>query len=494
MEEEISKDENKEQLEDIKKVNRKFVIKFIIFLIILIIVTISAIYFSIKYLSKNDNKENSSTVIDNEIRTEEVGKVPEDSKFGIKSYTETYDTNSIKIVEYYDLEGNVVTEEKYDGHEYKTRIQYIQIYGLKNGSIQNKINERLKKQAYDLNCNFVYTMIQANFSNILSVEYFGDNSKVATLNINLATGEYIKFEDIFVSSATINSHLIEGLYETLAWESLEVDEEGNYKNNMDDVDTSEYEDKFLMLINNYNKSKNNLKFSITPSSINVYGLLDKRILDSEYIDKISIKINLIEHMNEVAIYKRFLTSESIFENDSLGTKNMVVLTGNAMEDRIMNRLSYGKITDNIFIEEVLMESFKKDEWYENCKKYIEKLAKEQQDLLKSQTPNNIGRFYQREFNVFYDEEKQYYIINSTIYQAICPISYFKSNAFKDFIYLNNMPRANVGLFGFTEYMKEDFPNLEIMDTEYKDYYISRSGEFLGNTKEETETKNVEVVQ
>ena len=43
-------------------------------------------------------------------------------------------------------------------------------------------------------------------------------------------------------------------------------------------------------------------------------------------------------------------------------------------------------------------------------------------------------------------------------------------------------------------MANDFPNLEIMETEYKDYYISKSGEFLGNTKEEIEAKNIEVVR
>lgn len=467
-----------EELEKIKKSNKKFIVKFILFLIFLILITVLSIYFSIEYFEQQDNKENENNTIEDEIKIEEVKNEAKDSKYGIKSYTETYNVNSIEIVSYYDMEGNIVTKEIYDGHDYQSRIQFIQIYGLKDKNIQNKINERLKKEAYGLNCNFVYAIIEANFSNILSLEYFGDNSKVATLNINLVTSEDIKFEDIFVSSATINSYLAEGLYKTLAWESLEVDEEGNYKNNMDDVDTSEYEDKFIMFINNFNKSKDDLKYSISPSSINIYGLLDKNILDSEYLNEMSVNIDLVEHMNEVAVYKRFLTNESIFENDSLGTKNIIVLTGNAMEEQDMTRISYGKITDNIFIEEVLMNNFQNEEEFNFAKKYIENLSKEQQEVLRKQTPNNIGRFYQREFNIFYDEENEYYVINSTVYQAICPISYFKSNAFKDYIELNTIPKASAGLLGFTEYMVNDFPNLEIMDTEYKDYYISKSGKFL----------------
>lgn len=41
---------------------------------------------------------------------------------------------------------------------------------------------------------------------------------------------------------------------------------------------------------------------------------------------------------------------------------------------------------------------------------------------------------------------------------------------------------------FSDYMKDDFPNLEISEEQAKDYYIGKSGEFLGYTKEKAKNK------
>lgn len=41
---------------------------------------------------------------------------------------------------------------------------------------------------------------------------------------------------------------------------------------------------------------------------------------------------------------------------------------------------------------------------------------------------------------------------------------------------------------FSDYMKDDFTNLEISEEQAKDYYISKSGEFLGYTKEKAKNK------
>ena len=95
MEEENLNIENSERIEDIKKINKKFFIKFVIFLIVLILITILAIHFTIIYLDKND--ADSKNILENEIEVEK--KTAEDAKYAIKSYTETYDTNSLKITE-----------------------------------------------------------------------------------------------------------------------------------------------------------------------------------------------------------------------------------------------------------------------------------------------------------------------------------------------------------------------------------------------------------
>lgn len=477
--------ENSEKLNDIKKDNKKFFIKFVIFLIILILITALAIYFTVIYLEKNN--EDTENVLENEIEAEETKKIAEDSKYAIKSYTETYDTNSLKITRYYDIDGEISTEDRYYDYNYQYHIQFIQIDGLKNKDIQNKVNERLKQVSYNLKDRFVYTNVTANFSNILSVECSNDKGQINTLNIDLSTGDDIPLEKVFVSSATINLYLSEGLYKTLAWQNLEIIDGEEVQNDMDKVDTSEYEDKFMMIIKNYNNSISNLKYSIYPSSIRIYGLIDKNILDIDMAEQISIDISLIDHMEEVGIYKRYLTKESIFENDSLGLKDIIVLTGDAQEEEYMTKISYGKISDNIFIEEVLLKNSDQDEKIEPCIKYIEKLSEEQKVTLKNQAYDNKGYFFQREYHIYDDSENDYYVINTYSYQAMCSILYFEK-AFKDYINLNAIPRANVGLMGFSVYMKEDFPNLEILEEKIDEYYISKSGEFLGNTKEEADRK------
>lgn len=489
MEEEKLKVENSEELEKIKKGNKKFFIKFAIFLIILILITALAIYFTITYLEKN--KKDSENILKNEVEIEEIKKTAEDRKYAINSYTETYDTNSLKISRYYDIDGKISTEDRYIDNNYQYHIQFIQIDGLKNKEIQNRVNERLKQIAYELKDRFVYTNVTANFSNILSVQCSNDNGHINTLNIDLSTGEDIPLEKVFVSSATINSYLSEGLYKTLAWQNLEVVDGEEVKNDMDKVDTSEYEDKFMMIINNYNNAKSNLKYNIYPSKISIYGLIDKNILDTDIYEQTSIEISLIEHMEEVAIYKRYLTKESIFETDNLGSKDIIVLTGDAQQEEYMTRISYGKISNNIFMEELLLKNLDKDDKMEVCIKYIEKLSEEQKEILKNQAYDNKGYFFQREYNIYDDSENDYYVINTYSYQAICSISYFENEAFKDYINLNATPRASVGLMGFSEYMKKDFPNLEILEEKTEVYYISKLGEFLGNTKEEVDRKRME---
>lgn len=93
--------EKKEQ--DAKTANKKFFIKYIVFIFAIIILTAGAIYFSIKQLNKEEGF-NQAEVIDI------ISKpIAEDSKYGIYSYSETYDVNSINI-KYYAGNDTEITE------------------------------------------------------------------------------------------------------------------------------------------------------------------------------------------------------------------------------------------------------------------------------------------------------------------------------------------------------------------------------------------------
>ena len=469
------------------KGNKKFIIFYIVFVVILICATILAIYFTIQNMEKQEEikqEENPITNV-NEVVTETPKKEAEDKKYAITSYQETYDENAIKIIQYYDANGTVTTNRE-DLSPSDEWINFIQIDGLKNKSIQNNINERLKNAAYSLyKSNMgVSTYVFANFCNILSVEISGFDNNI-TLNIDLATGNDIKLEDLFLSSAPINSYLANALYKTLAWEDSNTNSEDEYDLDMSKVDTSEYEEKFLMLINNYNKQKDKLKYTISSNKISIYNLLTPNILDVEWLNNVSIEIDLTECIEEVAMYKKFLTAENIYENNSIGQKDIIVFT-DAYTD-YFTVLNYGKIQDNIFMEEIAW-TFNEEKDLKVPMDYIKKLSNLQKASLKSKTSSSNGVFFQREYNIYKNEENEFYGITVSSYQAKCSISYFENDAFLDFIKLKSQPVAEATLLSFNEYVQKEFPNLKISEPQIENYYISFTGEYLGDTEEEAIAK------
>lgn len=462
-----------------QKSSKAFIIGYTIFLIIIIYITALAISTSIQNIKNEEiNQTNlvSSTFID------EPKKSAPDIKYSINSYDETYDTNSLRIINYYDVDGIISAEDTTENYKY--RIHFIQIEGLKNKDIQYKINEKLKQKAYTLafNNNNVHSIVTANFSNILSVLISSDK-EVDTLNIDLSSSNEIPINDIFIASTTLNLYLENALYKTLAFGTLI---ENNYSEgilDMSRVDTSEYEDKFMIFINNYNKSINNLKYTISPNSITFYGLLDKRILNIDNVQNYGVTVDLIDCIKEVAMYKRFTTDRSIFDDDSIGVKNIIVFTDTIIDGNYANKISYGKLQNNIFIEEILFNS-NNDEEYQPAKEYVKKLSDNQKANLINQTSNSRGTFFQRAYTIDKNTENNYFIINTTTFQALCSISYFNSTAFLDYIKLQSTPRSDAWIIGFDEYMKDRFSNLEILPVKTESHYIKLTGEFLGNTEEE----------
>lgn len=468
--------------------NKKFIIGYIIFALILLTITGLAIYFTIENMNKKSSNEAGEQITP---KVDKAKTIAEDSKYAIKSYDETYNENPVTITEYYDIDGEIVTSRQWDDE--RKYINFIQIEGLKDKKIQSKINDRLKEKSYSFKeSNNALCNVTANFANILSVSIADDTGKTETLNINLNTGEDIPFEKVFVSSAPLNSLLSEGLYEKLAWDSL-WDKNRNIENGADiedtfdmgKADTSTYEDKFLMLLNNYKKQKGNIKYNISPSQVDIYGLIDEKISKEEYGD--SINIDFINHIEDIAIYKRYLSSNSIYEDDSLGNKNIIVLVRNMEAEKYFKNLMHEKIKDNIFMEEAIIYDIDDIDAsvISKIENYITRTVEDnKKEELKNKTDKSKGLFFQREYRINKSENGGYEV-TSKMCQATCDISYFKGLAFKDYIRLKNRAVPDLSLIKFEddEYTKKDYPNLEILDTTYKIYYFSDKGIFNKETKE-----------
>ena len=235
-----------------------------------------------------------------------------------------------------------------------------------------------------------------------------------------------------------------------------------------------------------------IRFNITENSVNVYGLINKDMINVDNVENYSLNINLIDCANEVAIYKRYLKNSNIYENTSLGLNNTIVFTKSIASEPNTQRINYGKIEDNIFIEENLYEPDEKPENIDTSvvTTYIKNISEDLRNNLKNQTSNNKGTFYQRAYNYNYDAENSFFVIKSTSYQAMSSISYFKTDAFLDYIKLKST--GATGLIGFDDNVKSRFTNLEILPTVNEEYYISTSGDFLGKTLDEAKTKQAEI--
>lgn len=514
----MEENKNEEIPNEFKKIKQPkqtntFIIKYIFFILLLIAITAMAIYFTMDYLTSQEIKQEevSEEIIEKQEKIETPKNKAQDAIYGIKKYSETYDENDLKILNYVDVDGNVgLYEHTYEAPQGNVIKSYIQIQGLINKSIQNKVNERLKEIVYLEDFTSASETITANFSNILSVQIDGydQNEKWIRkgINIDLTTGADIPLEKVFVSSAPINSYLTEGLYKVLAWDSKTKntnEENWEFDFNMDKIDMSEFEDKSILLINKYNKYKDNVDYTISPSGVSLYNLLDKNLVSEEYIFG-SIDIEFISKIEEVAIYRRYLTDMNIFEESNIGFKNLIVCTNptTGYESILRNSfkiLNYGKISNNIFMEDII-ENINEDDVDEGYKKiidYFQNTSNKTKESLKVE--DNQGLFYQRKLSIYRDMNESFYTAMVEEIKATCNEEYFQNMAFKDYIENKNQPSVGPTyyIFGAYDYEQEKYPNLKITGNLIKDeqgydtlpsLYFSLDGEYLGTTEEEAKAK------
>lgn len=234
-----------------------------------------------------------------------------------------------------DLKGrynqnDLIIEEKSITQE-KIEIRYLQIRGLKNKVVQDKINAEIqqialncyKEEIKDLNevININVSMWEASdFANTISFELRyvakidddddGFYQGYKGINYDLNTGEKITFDKIFTSDVPIENVLRQGAYYTLLANRTEDSLAG-------DLIVSHYEnieDEVAEFMNLYKKGKIK-EFSYTPVHINLY-----------YKDNQIITLNMKDFAEYIAIYNRYLTNESLYEIDNIGIKNIYTLT------------------------------------------------------------------------------------------------------------------------------------------------------------------------
>ena len=92
---------------------------------------------------ENTKKENKIEII-------EEKKEIEPDNLGVKSFKDTYFINELEIIEHSYAEGEKIQikhTEYYTEEYYPIEVNYIEISGLKDKNIQNKINKEIKNIA-----------------------------------------------------------------------------------------------------------------------------------------------------------------------------------------------------------------------------------------------------------------------------------------------------------------------------------------------------------
>ena len=256
---------------------------------------------------------------------EEKNKSNHERVIGTKK-NQKYNQNDLKII-YQDT--------NYEGLKYKT----LRINGLKNKEIENKINKELEEIEDEIRKKLVSASgeqenaylssnVNANYSNILSVTFYGsksDSNYVPQINIekflnyDLTTGNKIKLEDLFLPGTDIDLYAQNDIYKQKLHDSFSKKniffnpdywQSGELQYVLDEVDEIDF-------IKQYNKYKNSKKdFYLTTTGIGIYYSKDGNYGD--------VYIKYMDCLDNLVVYTKFLTKESIFERDDIGLKDLYV--------------------------------------------------------------------------------------------------------------------------------------------------------------------------
>lgn len=264
-------------------------------------------------------------------------------------------------------------------------IELDQIDGLKNNTVQSKINDAIKKEAEAFldrretteNAESVLVEASIGFANILPVTFTAKNLNNSYdafhLTYNLNNGELVKLEDVFTKDADIQAIVKDAFYAQILQNSY-------YDFEFEESDSDGYleqtdNEELYKTVKGY-MSSDRKDFEIRTNRIYFY------------YNELTAWVDFIDVIDEIAIYDRFKTDKSLFVNDNIGIKNLVNCADDDL-DMWLN-IEYGYLHDNLWYDitmhenmlfETISDSFVKnirDEQYKSLDEYI-KTAKENPD-------------------------------------------------------------------------------------------------------------------
>ena len=387
---------------------KKIIIITISIIICVIGITSGLIKAKLKTLTLNENVINSENI---DSSNEDIEMIKEKT---LDLYG-TYNQNDL-----------LITDKNISHDSFSRPIQIKQIGGLKNKKIENKINESIEKKIlleidnflkeYELPYNELYVHNYSNFSNVISfscvISARDDNyhyeHKSFGLNYNLIDGEEIKFKDLFTKDADIQTIVRDALYKkieendepfwdekTNKWMEYSWHSDGETGECIEEiVDYVPYltENEINKIVKRFvNGKENNFYFSNAEICI----------IEPEYC---SVKFE--EFADMVTIYDKYVTNESIYENDNIGFKNILTCSRELLisDNFLYKKTSYE--TDNFFYDITI------DKGYYDENNEVEKIVLKKLDDVIKETEIKVEEYRKLAEN---NPDKMYVVLfNPTI--------------------------------------------------------------------------------
>ena len=268
----------------------------------LLLITIGAILYK-----KFNTGSNSSQII-----IESAQKIPDLNSSDVTAQN----SNSKKLTLSDNYSNNGLTYRTVRDEGKDIDVEYIQISGLKDDSVQESINSQIRERINKiLDSNnfkknsdgtaYVKTSIEANFSDVLSVKIFvqfrENFYKSYGLNFRLSNGEKIKLDNLFTYDAPKKNIISTSAYRAFAL---------NYYTN-EGISNDFYtniEDDVIRFMEMYNDGEIT-EFSFTPLTIDLYK------------DGSTVSIDMTKYYQYIAIYTDFVSNGNLYKsNEDVATK------------------------------------------------------------------------------------------------------------------------------------------------------------------------------
>lgn len=495
----------KKEVKPKKKINKQVILVAII-VIACIVITVGLIILKMRDLNKKYQYVEENDVFTTEDKVEDPDAIYATDKDTRFNY------NDLVVSDYYEIDGVISQESRIPT---SSIYQFVKIEGLKNKEIENKINVEIKNTVYEKakadasGKKTCYARVDGNFSNILSImvyTYDGNKTVYYGLNYDLNTGEKIPFENVFTKSTPIISLITESASQIKAWRIEEGAIDANITGeeymdkvveyyNMDNRDTSEYEDLLFKVANKYNEVKENIQYTISPTKIKVYNVLPDELATDKNGSSYYISISMYKYSEYIAIYKRYAGTD-IFEKSDTALKNVrpfTIPSGYSWSTGIAQNLVYGDIADNVFAD--IAKSQYIWDWDEKLKKAMElgeiNITNKINDLKNSLSQDKEngyviqGSYYvSYQDNQYPDYETQKYLIPHISVVCGWHVTKFPIKEYQNLTYhlgwLAALPTASAEPPRFYDYQAQQIGGSTQMDD--MTIYFDLEGNFLGTDK------------